>query len=274
MSQAPLQPVPPYPVPSLPKGLAVAALVIGVVAFLTGLVPVLGLLLGVGAVVLGILGLRAVSAGRAGGRGAAIGGLVLGAIATVTNLVVLLLLVVASAGGTTEEPAASSSASAPSASESGPAEPPAEPSAEAPPAEEPAPAPEPAAPGIGEPVTTDDGSQYTVTAFTCGIPLVGDENFGVEAQGEFCQLDLTLLNTGDEAVTFNSSEVKAFAGSTEYSSDGEASIYAEGNAFLEDVNPGNTLNAKIFFDVPPGTVLERAVVGAGLFAEGATVELR
>ena len=76
-------PPPPYGV--RPKGLAIAALVVGIVAFLSGLVPVFGLIAGAAAVVLGILALR-----RAQGKGMAITGLSLGAVAAVTSLFVTI----------------------------------------------------------------------------------------------------------------------------------------------------------------------------------------
>lgn len=66
-----------------PKGLAIAALVTGGVAFLLGLVPVVGLLAGIAAVVLGILALL-----RRQPRALAVTGLVLGAVGLVVSLLV------------------------------------------------------------------------------------------------------------------------------------------------------------------------------------------
>lgn len=96
---------PPYSAPTTPpttpsNGLAVAALVVGIVAFLIGLLPVVGLLAGLVAVVLGVLALR-----RPSGRGPAIIGLALGAIAALTGLISTIVLVAGLAtGGTTSAP--------------------------------------------------------------------------------------------------------------------------------------------------------------------------
>ncbi len=261
------------------KGLAVAALCVGIAAFLTGLVPVLGVVLGLGAVVLGVLSLRAVKAGTGSSKGMGITGLVLGGIATLTGVVVLILAVVLAASGdvdtTASAPSPSEAATPEDTASSSPATPPAPEASE--PAETPDAAPSPTAdelPGVGVPVTTKDGAQYTLTAFTCGIPQVGTEPFNSKAQGEYCQADLTLNNTGKKSVSFNASDVKAFAGDVEYEVDSSASLYAEeGNAFLEDVNPGNTLQSKVFFDIPSGTRLERMEVGGGLFSEGEMIAL-
>lgn len=64
------------------KGLAVGALVLGIVAFLTGLVPVLGLLLAIAAVTMAIFALV-----KKQPKGMAVVGLVLGGIALLTGLV-------------------------------------------------------------------------------------------------------------------------------------------------------------------------------------------
>lgn len=63
------------------RGLALAALIVGIVAFLTGLIPVVGLLIGLAAVVVGILALI-----KKQPKGLAITGTVLGAIALITSI--------------------------------------------------------------------------------------------------------------------------------------------------------------------------------------------
>lgn len=83
-------PPPPPPYGVRPKGLAIAALVVGIVAFLTGLAPFFGLIAGAAAVVLGILALR-----RAQSKGMAITGLSLGAVGAVTSLIVTLVFAAA-----------------------------------------------------------------------------------------------------------------------------------------------------------------------------------
>lgn len=93
----------PAPAPAVAKpatapagnGIAIAALVVGIVAFVTGWVPILGLLLGIAAVVLGVIGLK-----KAAGKGMSIAGLVTGAIGALTSLVfgIFWILAIVAAG--------------------------------------------------------------------------------------------------------------------------------------------------------------------------------
>lgn len=83
------------------QGIAIAALITGIVAFVTGLAPVWGILAGGAAVVLGILALR-----RRQPRGMAIAGIVLGALALLASTMTTLGMALS----TTALPAHSASA--------------------------------------------------------------------------------------------------------------------------------------------------------------------
>jgi len=76
---------PPPPRPGRPIGLALAALIVGVVAFLLGLVPVVGTIVGLAAVVLGVIALL-----RRQSKVLSWIGLALGAVATVVSIVVAI----------------------------------------------------------------------------------------------------------------------------------------------------------------------------------------
>lgn len=79
--------------PSGQNGPAIAALVCGVLGLVFFLVPVLGLLLAVVALVLGIVGLRRTRDPATAGRGLAIAGIVTGALGTLIGLWWLIGLV-------------------------------------------------------------------------------------------------------------------------------------------------------------------------------------
>lgn len=91
-TQIPPPPAPPQyataesPAPARSNGLAIAALVVGVVAFLTGLIPWVGLLLGVAAVVLGVIALV-----KRQSKALSITGTALGAVAAITGLIVAIV---------------------------------------------------------------------------------------------------------------------------------------------------------------------------------------
>lgn len=130
--------------------------------------------------------------------------------------------------------------------------------------EEPA---ESSAPKIGEEAAAGD-FRYTVTSVKPGVPQIGDATFGQKPQGQFVLVELRVTNTGDEAQMFNDSEHKLTdAEGRQHSADSEAALYVPGNdAFLEDVNPGNTLEGTIVFDIPADAVPDRlTLMGPGFW---------
>jgi hypothetical protein len=70
-------------------GLALAALIVGISAFVTGWVPVLGLLLGITGIILGILALR-----KPDGKTFGLPGLIGSALAVLTNVLVIVVIVI------------------------------------------------------------------------------------------------------------------------------------------------------------------------------------
>ncbi len=75
---------------SLPQGLAVASLVLGIIGVLTSWI-LIGGLLGLVALILGFVALGKAKRGEAGGRGMAIGGIVTGAIALLITIGIVAL---------------------------------------------------------------------------------------------------------------------------------------------------------------------------------------
>jgi len=78
---------------TLPTGLAIAALVLGIIACLGFWIPFGGAILGLIALVLGIVAWRRASAGRAGGKPMAIIGTILGGLAVVGGIIATVLLI-------------------------------------------------------------------------------------------------------------------------------------------------------------------------------------
>ncbi|GAA3809764.1 DUF4352 domain-containing protein [Cellulomonas soli] len=118
------------------------------------------------------------------------------------------------------------------------------------PAEAEAPAEEPA-PGIGTPVR-DGKFEFTVTGIEPGVSRVGDDMLGKDAQGQFLLVHLTVTNIGDEAQYFDGSSQKLLdAQGRTHSADSAAAIYlGDADSFLNQINPGNTVDGTVVFDVP------------------------
>ncbi|WP_104083094.1 hypothetical protein [Cryobacterium sp. Y11] len=83
------------PVPNTPNppqrrgGIVLAALTVGIGAFVTGWIPILGLLLGIAGILLGILAIR-----TPGGKSFGLAGLIGSSLAVLTNMLVTMVIVV------------------------------------------------------------------------------------------------------------------------------------------------------------------------------------
>lgn len=109
----------------------------------------------------------------------------------------------------------------------------------------------------------------------CSTTELGDEYLGTTAQGQFCIIDLTVTNTGDEPQSFFGDNATLFnAEGQEFSADTEAAVYLEDSASIyEEINPGDTLSSKVVFDVPAGTVPTAIELHDSAFSGGVTVNL-
>ncbi|SIS05367.1 DUF4352 domain-containing protein [Williamsia sterculiae] len=129
-------------------------------------------------------------------------------------------------------------------------------------------------PGIGAPAS-DGKFEFVVRGVRDGGTSVGPDFLAERAQGHFVLVDLTIRNTGDKAQSFDVSSQKLLSGSgTQYSADSQATIsFDSGNTFYEQVNPGNTLEATIVFDVPTGTTPAAIELHDSVFSGGVEVKL-
>ena len=91
------------------------------------------------------------------------------------------------------------------------------------------------------------------------------------AAGEYVIVRMTVTNIGSEPRTFFASFHTLSDGTTTYESDDEAWIYL-GNT-LADLNPGDSVETAVVFDVPAGTQPESVELHAGPYSDGVTVDL-
>lgn len=129
---------------------------------------------------------------------------------------------------------------------------------------------------IGE-AARDGKFEFTVTKMNCGQETIGSNEFlREEAQGEFCVMDLTIKNIGDEPQTLFADEQYVYnAAGQKYSYDSEALFALEdvSNIWLEEINPGNMVKGKLIFDVPKGTKIVKAELHDSAFSSGIEVNL-
>lgn len=138
-----------------------------------------------------------------------------------------------------------------------------------------APAAEPEAPGIGAPVR-DGKFEFTVTGVEAGVAEIGDEYFGEQAQGQFVLVHLTVSNIGDEAQTlFGDNQTLVDDQGRQHSANTMASIYLDDNdTFVNEINPGNTVEGTIVFDIPADAVPVSIELHDSAFSGGVSVNLR
>jgi len=193
--------------------------------------------------------------------------------------VIVVLAIGANMGGSDKTDTSSSAtgagaadAAAPAGDEAAAAQPSEEAAAQ--PAEEPA-KDESGNPGIGQPAA-DGKFNFVVNGVDCSQTEIGDQYLSTTAQGQFCIVDVTITNIGSKAQSFFGDNATLFnAQDQEFSADTEAAIYLDDSSSLyEEINPGNTLNSKVVFDVPAGTTPTAIELHDSAFSGGVTVDLQ
>jgi hypothetical protein len=131
---------------------------------------------------------------------------------------------------------------------------------------------------INEPAN-DGKFQFTVTSIKCGEPSVSsaDGYLTKTAQGQYCLLNVTANNIGDQSQTLDSTSQYIYDSSNKkYSSDSEATIdnSPTDNTFFNPINPGNSVNGVIVFDIPKGVTPTLAELHDSAFSGGVKVSLQ
>jgi hypothetical protein len=121
----------------------------------------------------------------------------------------------------------------------------------------------------------DGKFEFTVTKQDCSQNSIGDAPANKTAQGTFCIISVTVKNIGDKAQLLDASSQKALdATGNEYSADSSAAVYlGDTSTFLNQLNPGSTVEGQIVYDVPVGTQLTKLELHDSPFSGGATVNL-
>jgi hypothetical protein len=148
--------------------------------------------------------------------------------------------------------------------------------------------PAPARPttGQGPKTTADTGDdllepkrdgqfEFVVRSIKCGRSTVGSGGLSQKAQGQYCLVAVKVENIGDEARTFASSSQYLFDERGRKFETDDATLYLEdaGKAFLENINPGNSVNGTLVYDVPKTFQPAKLELHDSAFSGGVEVEL-
>lgn len=130
------------------------------------------------------------------------------------------------------------------------------------------------APGLNDAVR-DGKFEFTVKKVDCGKTKIGSSMLGTKAQGQFCLVSVKVENIGDEAQSmFGDNQLMFDQEGREFSADTEAAIYLDNAQTLwEEINPGNSINGVVVFDVPKNAVPESIELHDSMFSDGVTVSL-
>ncbi len=184
-------------------------------------------------------------------------------------IVVLAIAFSALNGGASES---ASEDSNPAASDSGAAD---APESDAPKSDvEAAPESAPDTAGFGTPVR-DGKFEFVVLSAQPGVPSVGEDFLTETAQGEYVLVTMSVRNIGEEAQSFTTSAQKLLDGqSRQFSVDDMATIVLDEGVAFEQINPGNSIEVTVVFDVPAGTVPAEIELHDSMFSGGTTVSLQ
>ena len=133
----------------------------------------------------------------------------------------------------------------------------------------------PKASGLNQPVR-DGKFEFTVTSIKCGISRVGDSYLNKTAQGQFCEVNVTVKNIGTQPQLFDGSNQIAYGpNNVMYENDGEAELYANSDTqtFLNEINPGNSVNGVLVFDIPKDAKITKLELHDSAFSGGVTVQV-
>lgn len=135
---------------------------------------------------------------------------------------------------------------------------------------------EPQQPKIGEPAR-DGKFEFIVKSVSCGKPSVGSDFTTKNAQGQFCLVNVSVKNIGNEAQSlFSSNQYVYNAENQKYSADDQATLYAAGSAstWYSDINPGNSVEGVIVFDIPKDKTPTIAELHDSAFSGGVKIKLQ
>lgn len=130
---------------------------------------------------------------------------------------------------------------------------------------------------IGQ-AANDGKFEFTVSSVECGKTSVGTNQYLTKtAQGQYCLLNVSVKNIGDQAQSLlSSNQYLLNASGQKYSADDVATMYntPNGTSWYNDINPGNSVNGAIVFDIPKDQTATTAELHDSAFSSGVKVNLQ
>jgi hypothetical protein len=218
----PMSPYGAWPPPTARNGFGTTAMVLGIVGAVLGIAcfgAVLGLPLGIAAIIFGIIGLRIANRGEATNRSQALTGLILGIVAALVSAAMIAFFVTGIMTGFLDglDEGSGSTISADGGYYDDPLD-------------------------EGSGATYDDGLVVTVTAVGPTSALEG-----VSDGGSALTFTVTVVNNGDSTADLDGSEINAYADSDDDNSLRDMSM---DDGFTGDLEPDATQSTKVVVIVP------------------------
>ncbi|BDT94258.1 Mpr protein [Nocardia sputorum] len=121
----------------------------------------------------------------------------------------------------------------------------------------------------------DGQFEFKVTAIDPPVASVGSGVLEEKARGEFLVMHVDITNTGKEPRSYFDSNQKLIDDQgREYANNSAAARRLGADTWTSDLNPGFTIQVKIVFDVPPGTVPAVLELHDSMLSGGVKVALR
>lgn len=135
-------------------------------------------------------------------------------------------------------------------------------------------------PKIGE-AARDGKFEFTAKSIECGKSSVGTNPYLTKtAQGQYCLLTVSVKNIGNEPQTLSSSNQYLYnSAKQKYSADDTATMYISpsdnaSSSLYNEINPGNTVEGIIAFDLPKDQSPVQAEFHDSAFSGGVKVSLQ
>lgn len=119
---------------------------------------------------------------------------------------------------------------------------------------------------IGDAIEAGDLS-VTVTNVEAGIKRIGDEHLGSDPQGQYVKVSVSVTNNGKEATYFTESDQHLVDDQDrQHSTSGDSIYLGEESVLFEQINPGNTVEGIMLFDIPADANVKAIEIDTGLFS--------